>query len=191
MPRPIDFLAIGLSILLVGGWASRLYGATYLTMEQALALAFENPADARRQALILDAKHRRTVEEKLGEKVPQRGILTYAGRLKSSGVSGVALFDAVIGKHELIDYMVVLDSTGRVVFVEILAYRESQGGTIRNQGWRDQFRGRSAQDPPAHEKNIANLSGATLSCRHVTEGVRKVLAIADAYANELGIQAEK
>lgn len=180
-----------LGVALLTGLGNLAGGVTYLTTEQALALVFEDPASARRHVLTLDPAHRKAIEEKLEEKIDRREVVAFTGKLKSTGSPGVAMFDAVIGKHELIDYLVALDHAGKVRFIEILAYRESYGGTIRNQGWRDQFAGRSPKDPPDHGKNIINISGATLSCRHVTEGVRKLLAIAAAYADELGIPAEK
>ncbi len=159
---------------------------TYLTQEQALALAFENPSSATRHGILFDDAHRKAIEKKFDEKVEQKGVLAYTGKLKSGG-EGVVIFDAVIGKHEFIDYMVVLDREGKVQFVEILAYRESYGGEIRDESWRKQFSGKSRKEPPEHEKNIVNISGATLSSRHVTDGVRKLLAIASVYADELGL----
>lgn len=179
-----------LRVLLMLGLVSSGSATTYLTQEQALALAFEKPADAKRHEILFDDDHRKAIEAKLGEKVERKGVLAYTGSLKEGG-HGVVLLDAVIGKHEFIDYMVVLDREGKVKFIEILAYRESYGGEVRRPAWRDQFKDRSDRDPPRHEKNIVNISGATLSSRHVTEGVELLLAIARAYANELGLDDVK
>jgi Na+-transporting NADH:ubiquinone oxidoreductase subunit NqrC len=63
--------------------------------------------------------------------------------------------------------------------IEILEYRESYGHEIRNDAWRRQFAGKSAADPLRLEQDIRNISGATLSCRHVTDGVRRLLALHD------------
>jgi len=173
------------------GFASQAWAVTYLTQEQAMALAFQDPSTAKRHELIFDGAHRQLIEKKLGEGVPQRGVLAYTGKLKSGEEHGVMMFDAVIGKHEYIDYMVVLDEKGAVKFIEILVYRESYGSEIRGKSWRRQFDGKSENDSPQHEKNIVNISGATLSCRHVTDGVRKLLAVAGVYAGELGLKAGK
>jgi len=43
--------------------------------------------------------------------------------------------------------------------------------------WRKQFAGKRASDPVELNRDIQNISGATLSCRHVTEGVKRLLAI--------------
>lgn len=91
--------------------------------------------------------------------------------------AGWFIVDEVLGKHELITYAVGLDPKGRVRGIEILAYRESHGGEIRDPGWRLQFAGKTARDPLELDRDIRNISGATLSCRHVTDGVKRILAL--------------
>ena len=95
---------------------------------------------------------------------------------RASG-AGWFIVDDVLGKHELITYAVGLDPQGRVRGIEILAYRESHGGEIRDPGWRLQFAGKTARDPLQLDRDIRNISGATLSCRHVTDGVKRILAM--------------
>ena len=46
-------------------------------------------------------------------------------------VIGLFVVDHVIGKHLYIDYAVALDTSGRVMRVDILQYRESYGGELR------------------------------------------------------------
>jgi Na+-translocating ferredoxin:NAD+ oxidoreductase RnfG subunit len=93
-------------------------------------------------------------------------------------VVGHFVFDRVIGKHLFIDYAVALDPSGRVSSVEILQYRESYGGEIRSSSWLAQFVGKTGGSPVEVGKDIRNIAGATLSSSHVTEGVKRVLAIA-------------
>ena len=90
---------------------------------------------------------------------------------------GWFLVDQVIGKTELITYAVALDPRGAVLSVDVLDYRESHGGEIRLAGWRRQFVGKTAADPIQLNQDIKNISGATLSCRHVTEGVQRLLKL--------------
>ena len=85
--------------------------------------------------------------------------------------------DQVIGKSELITYSVAFDANGAVASVEILDYREAHGGEVRLAGWRRQFAGKTAADPVELNRDIKNISGATLSCRHVTEGVQRLLRL--------------
>jgi Na+-translocating ferredoxin:NAD+ oxidoreductase RnfG subunit len=97
-------------------------------------------------------------------------------------VAGFFILDRVIGKHLYIDYAVALTPSGAVHRVEILQYRESYGGEINSQSWLAQFVGKTSGSPLKINDDIRNISGATLSSTHVTEGVKRVLA---AYANRL------
>jgi hypothetical protein len=92
-------------------------------------------------------------------------------------VVGSFVFDRVIGKHLYIDYAVALDPGGRVRRVDILQYRESYGGEVRGPGWLAQFVGKTSASPLAVGSDIRNISGATLSSHHVTEGVKKILGL--------------
>ena len=85
--------------------------------------------------------------------------------------------DAVIGKSESIDYSVALDAHGAVIALEVLQYRESHGGEVRLAPWRKQFVGKTARDRVVLNDDIKNISGATLSCRHLTEGVQRLLKL--------------
>ena len=85
--------------------------------------------------------------------------------------------DKVFGKHDLITYAVGINRDGTVKGVEILDYRETYGSEVRDKAWRQHFVGKSAKDPLKLDKDIPNISGATLSSKHVTEGVRKILQV--------------
>lgn len=92
-----------------------------------------------------------------------------------NGRAGWFIVDRVLGKHEMITYAVALTPDGAVKRVEILEYRETYGGEVRNPNWRQQFVGKRFGSTLQHDKDIKNISGATLSSRHVTDGVRRLL----------------
>jgi len=87
------------------------------------------------------------------------------------------IVDQVVGKHLPIRYAVTIDASGAVSQVEILEYNEAYGGEVRLPAWRRQFVGKTSSDQVQIGRNIQNISGATLSCRHVTEGIRRLLAV--------------
>lgn len=92
---------------------------------------------------------------------------------------GYVVLDDVIGKFELISYAVALHPNASIKQVEILTYRESHGFEIKSPAWRKQFVDKNAQSGGLKiGEGIANISGATLSCTHVTDGVRRIAAIA-------------
>jgi Na+-transporting NADH:ubiquinone oxidoreductase subunit NqrC len=55
-------------------------------------------------------------------------------------------------------------------------YRESYGEQVRNPAWRAQFTGKRHGATLALTKDIKNISGATLSSSHITDGVKRLLA---------------
>jgi Na+-translocating ferredoxin:NAD+ oxidoreductase RnfG subunit len=108
----------------------------------------------------------------------ETGTRYYAGSVRAwKADDGYLFVDAVIGKHDLINYAVALTNDGKVRQVEILEYREAYGGEVRGAGWRKQFVGRSHADPVTVGRDIQNISGATLSCQHLTDGIRRLLAL--------------
>ncbi len=83
--------------------------------------------------------------------------------------------DKVVGKHEYITYAVGITAAGTVKQIEIMEYNESYGYEVRNAEWRRQFVGKSAASPLQLNVDIKNISGATLSSKHITDGVKRVL----------------
>ena len=92
---------------------------------------------------------------------------------------GYVVVDEVIGKFELITYAVGITLDGAIAQIEILSYRESHGSEIRIAGWRKQFVGKTRAAPIRVGEDIANISGATLSCKHITDGVKRVVSVVD------------
>lgn len=92
------------------------------------------------------------------------------------GSLGTLVIDQVYGKHEFITYAIALDNEGAVSGIEIMEYIETYGDEVRHPKWRAQFHGRKAGEPLKIDDEIKNISGATLSCVHITDGVRRVLA---------------
>jgi Na+-translocating ferredoxin:NAD+ oxidoreductase RnfG subunit len=110
--------------------------------------------------------------------VPQRTSQPKVWRATRGNVPvGWVIVDEVIGKHEYITYAAGISPDGRVLGVEILSYRESKGGQVRDPRWRDRFRDKTLADPFRLNQDIPNISGATLSSRNVTDGVKRLLAI--------------
>jgi len=86
----------------------------------------------------------------------------------------MVVFDTVIGKHENIDVAFGFTKHGAVKGIEILVYRESYGHEIRNPNWKRQFYGKNYTEHLKLDKQIRNISGATLSCAHITDAVNRL-----------------
>jgi Na+-translocating ferredoxin:NAD+ oxidoreductase RnfG subunit len=94
-----------------------------------------------------------------------------------ASTGGFFIVDRVVGKHEYITYAIGINSNGTVKQIEIMVYNESYGFEVREASWRGQFVGKSAGSTLRVNSDIKNISGATLSTTHVTEGVRRALAM--------------
>jgi Na+-translocating ferredoxin:NAD+ oxidoreductase RnfG subunit len=142
----------------------------YLTPEQAQALMFPH------QALRPD--FRTLTSDQVAAIKKASGDTPLSKQLKAwrAADGGWFIVDEVVGKHEFITYAVALDPSGAVRDVEILDYREAYGGQVRDPRWRQQFVGKRAGQSLKLGSDIKNISGATLSSKHVTDGVRRLLA---------------
>ena len=167
MMRPaIQWLIV--PVLVCG--AASVHAVTYLTIEQAQQAIFPGQ---RLTALpvMLTAEQRKAIEKTSGVRV--RNL-----EPKVWQIEGGCWFilDEVIGKHEFITYAVGLTMDGAVKQIEVMDYRETYGGEVRGEKWRAQFTGKKHGAKLKLDDDIQNISGATLSSRHIAEGVRRLLA---------------
>lgn len=88
---------------------------------------------------------------------------------------GYFVVERVVGKHEYITIAIGINPNGTVKQVEIMDYRESYGYEVRDASWRAQFVGKSARSALQLGADIKNISGATLSSKHIADGVKRVL----------------
>ncbi len=142
---------------------------TYLTESQAAAVLFPG-VKLKPRAIELSSNDVMSIERNSGEKVPSTHPRVWWGPNQEA-----LFFDTVLGKHEYITCAVAVSSDGKIKGVEIMDYREVYGYQVRGAGWRKQFIGKTSKDPIRLDKDIQNISGATLSSDHVTNGVRRVI----------------
>jgi Na+-translocating ferredoxin:NAD+ oxidoreductase RnfG subunit len=146
------------------------HATVYMTAEQAQVLMYPHQA--------LKPDFRNMSPDQMSSIRKASGELPLSKQLKAwrAADGGWFIVDEVVGKHEFITYAVSLDGSGGVRNVEILDYREAYGGQVRDARWRQQFVGKRAGQPLKLGSDIKNISGATLSSKHVTDGVRRLLA---------------
>ncbi|MGZ3184281.1 MAG: FMN-binding protein [Telluria sp.] len=153
------------------------FATDYLTADQAQRLMFPEATSFREQDLALDAAQMNQAAQLAG--LPARSVhWRVINAYKGDALLGWMVLDSVVGKFELISYAVGINPDASIRQVEVLSYRESHGGEVRSPAWRKQFVGKRAPNGLAIGDGIANISGATLSCTHLTDGVRRIAAIA-------------
>jgi hypothetical protein len=168
----------GLGVAVGGLWNTQLFAAVYMDIAQAQRVLLPQAASFQPWQPALDANALAAIAQATGHRVPGNfSPQAWVGLDASGQRVGWVLADRVIGKFELIDYAAGFSPDGAVTQVEILAYRESHGAEIRNLAWRSQFSGRKGPQQLRFGDDVRNISGATLSCQHVTEGVQRLSAV--------------
>lgn len=156
--------------------AAPAYCADYLTREQAQRALFPQADRFVDAAVTLTAAQRTDISKRSG--VKQREDSQPVWRVEQDGkLAGWFVVDEVVGKHEFITYAAGLTPDGHVVGIEILVYRETYGFQVRDASWRDVFRNKTAADHFKLGDDIPLITGATLSCRNVANGVKRLLAL--------------
>lgn len=152
----------------------------YLTEEQALKILFPRAQKIKSEELRLAPDQKTRIEERIGWKFPET---TFRGfKAESHGtIDGYAIIQETIGKHRPITYIVGITPGGRVFDVEILVYRESKGSEVRRKRFNAQYEGKTAEDPIRINKDIINVTGATMSVRSVSAGVKRALVLAEEF----------
>lgn len=156
---------------------SSVFSVDYLSADQAAKLMFPQADRFESREVMLDAAQM--------QKLSAQGVHARSARwpvrvaYHGSATLGYIVIDEVVGKFELISYAVGIAPDGVVKQVEILSYRESHGHEIRLPAWRKQFVGKTVASTIQVGEDIANISGATLSCKHVTDGVKRIVAVVD------------
>jgi len=150
--------------------SSAAHATTYFSTEQAQQAIF--PGQRLTAAFVtLSDSQAKAIEQASGIDVRNREV--HAWKVEGGGWF---VLDEVVGKHEFITYAVGIDASGAVSGLEIVDYRETYGYQVRDPAWRSQFVGKTAADPLKLSRDIRNVSGATLSCKHIADGVKRVLA---------------
>jgi Na+-translocating ferredoxin:NAD+ oxidoreductase RnfG subunit len=166
---------VGLILIVWGLSLGSASAERYLTGTEALKLCFPQADRFEERVHQFTDDQKKIIAKQGGSPVRLRGQRYWIAH-QGTNLLGVLVADHVLGKHEIIDYVVAIAPDGKVLQIEILEYRESHGDQIRGAKWREQFQGKTTQDKLRLNGDIYNISGATISCRNITEGVKRVLA---------------
>lgn len=150
----------------------------YLTPEEAAKLMFSDSETIRPELIALSPDQKRLIEERIGWQFPETTFDCFIGETNGK-IDGWAFIQNTIGKHKPMTYMVGVDPSGEVSNVEVLVYRESRGSEVRTKRFNYQYQGKNLNDPIRINRDIINISGATMSVRSMSAGVKRVLVLTD------------
>lgn len=169
--RPIPALIAIAPAAFAGG----LHAADYLTIPQAQKALFPDADRFVDATLQLTDEQRKQIKELSGSR--QRATQAVWRAERDGRLLGWFSVDDVVGKHEFITYAVGITPAGQVSGLDVLVYRETYGYQVREREWRDHFLGRTLADSFKLDEGIPHITGATLSCRNISNGVKRLLAL--------------
>lgn len=174
--RGIHRILLTLAFLAAGS-ATTLAGQATLTQTEALALAFPSATSIERRTTFLDERQLARVRQLAGRRVEvEPGVVIHYVARRGEQPLGVAYFDAHRVRTLSEVLMIVVTPRATVERVEILRFSEPPEYRAP-EGWLAQFRDERLSDDLSVRRGIANLTGATLTARAVTDAVRRVLAL--------------
>ncbi len=154
--------------------APQCIAAKYMSIDQAKALIFPQADEFVANPVQLTPEQMQEIEKLSGVRGRTNQHQIWQAMSKGQLV-GWFCIDQVIGKHELITYALGINADGSVRQFQIVEYLEAYGYQVRELKWRDQFVGKTTENPLQVGTDIGNISGATMSVRHVTDGIKRLL----------------
>ena len=152
----------------------------FLTEEQALAVVFPDCDEIVADNLVMTPEEKTHLETLLSRRLCEDGFVVYLGK-KGGVLQGYAIITEEIGKFHPFTFIVGVQPDGKINNLAILVYRESRGGEIAKKRFLYQFVGKSFKNPIRINKDIINITGATMSVQWMCAGVRKALAVISEY----------
>lgn len=156
------------------------HAEVFMTEEQAVEIMLPKSARIRKELLRLSQEKKELVEQRIGWKFPEDSFEVYIGE-SGDKVDGYAMTHNTIGKHKHMTYMVGVDARGRCSDVELLVFREAKGSEVGRKRFNSQYDGKTVHDPIRINKDIINISGATMSVRSISAGVKRALVLIDEF----------
>ncbi len=153
---------------------------TYLTEEQALTLIFPECDEIVADEFVMTPEEKSSLEKLLSRRLYEDGFRTYIGK-RDGAIQGYAIITEEIGKFHPFTFIVGVGADGKITNIAVLVYRESRGGEIAKKRFLYQFMEKSLKNPIRINKDIINITGATMSVQYMCAGVRKVLAVINEY----------
>jgi hypothetical protein len=156
------------------------HAEVFMSEDEAVKLMLPNSQRIRRELIRLTQEKKQLIEERIGWKFPEESFEVYIGETGNT-IDGYALLHNTVGKHRHMTYMVGVDDEGRCSNVELLVFREARGSEVGKKRFNAQYEGKTVSDPIRINKDIINISGATMSVRSISAGVKRVLVLVDEF----------
>lgn len=152
----------------------------FMTEEEAVKVMFPKSKEVRKELIRLTPEKKDQIEQRIGWKFPEESFELYIGQTGDK-IDGYAMIHHTIGKYKPMTYMVGVDAKGTCTDVELLVFRDAKGSEVGKKRFNSQYDGKTVSDPIRINKDIINISGATMSVRSMSAGVKRVLVLVDEF----------
>jgi len=156
------------------------HAEVFMTEEDAVKIMLAKSERIRKEVIRLSQEKKDAIEQRIGWKFPEESFELYIGET-GDRIDGYAMVHNTIGKHKHMTYMVGVDNRGACKDVELLVFREAKGSEVRRKRFNAQYEGKTVSDPIRINKDIINITGATMSVRSISAGVKRVLVLVDEF----------
>lgn len=156
------------------------HAEVFMTEEDAVKIMLAGSERVRKDVIRLSQEKKDVIEQRIGWKFPEESFELYIGETGDK-IDGYAMVHNTIGKHKHMTYMVGVDNRGACTDVELLVFREAKGSEVRRKRFNAQYEGKTVSDPIRINKDIINITGATMSVRSISAGVKRVLVLVDEF----------
>ena len=152
----------------------------FMSEEDAVKTILPKSQRVHKELIRLTPEKKELIEQRIGWKFPEESFELYIGETGDK-VDGYAMIHNTIGKYKHMTYMVGVDPKGTCTDVELLVFRDAKGSEVGKKRFNSQYDGRTVSDPIRINKDIINISGATMSVRSMSAGVKRVLVLVDEF----------
>lgn len=156
------------------------HAEVFMSEEDAVKIVLPKSERVRKDVIRLTQEKKDLIEQRIGWKFPEPAFEVYIGETGEK-IDGYAMVHNTIGKHKHMTYMVGMDAEGAISDVELLVFREARGSEVGRKRFNAQYEGKTALDPIRINKDIINITGATMSVRSISAGVKRALVLIDEF----------
>ncbi|MDH3215171.1 MAG: FMN-binding protein [Candidatus Krumholzibacteria bacterium] len=148
----------------------------FLSKEKAIERVLKKAATIRERPITISEEEAKALAEAFGMPILDSRYVFYEA-MEEDVVVRRAVIINVIGQYQPITFIVGMLPDGTVERVDIMVYRETRGSEVRRRAFLKQFEEKSLQDPLRVHDDIMNVTGATISSRSVSNGVKLALRL--------------
>ncbi len=158
---------------------TEIFAETFYTVDEALKVLLPQAQDIKEETKALSEEQKQSISKMAEiEFDPEldKEYHFYIGRADGQ-IVGYAVIDTVKGKWGPIHYMLSIEPDGRIKDIVVLELKERRGRPVKERKFLDQFIGKTLQDPIKLKKDVKGVSGATISSRGMSNGIRKIVYV--------------